>query len=57
VACRNNLNKIAMTLLNPKDAWAVDGWLSSGKVLILDIHPLPQTDFPGADKFQYYGYK
>ena len=60
IFCRNNLNKIAMTLLNPKDDWAVDAWCGGGKdgdTLILDIHPLPQRDFPGADKFEYYGYK
>ncbi len=57
---RNNLNKIAMTVLNPKDDWAVDAWLGGGAekpALILDIHPTPQQDFPGSDKFEYYGYK
>jgi len=55
---RNNLNKMAMTLLNPKDDWAVDAWQGgTTKALILDILSLPQQDFPGADKFQYYGYK
>ena len=49
-----------MTLLNPKDDWAVDAWCGGGVdggTLILDIHRLPQRDFPGADKFEYYGYK
>lgn len=53
---RNNLNKIAMTLLSPKDAWQINAFSKEG-VLCLDIEPSPQKDFPDSDRMTYYGYK
>jgi hypothetical protein len=53
---RNNLNKIFGTPLELKSSWTVDA-CSIGPITYLDIHQLPQTTYPDADLFQYYGYK
>ncbi|KAL0053458.1 hypothetical protein WJX82_005954 [Trebouxia sp. C0006] len=53
---RNNLNKIFGTPLELKSSWTVDA-CRLGSIMYLDIHQLPQTTYPDADLFQYYGYK
>lgn len=54
---RNNLNKIAGTLLSPKDPWIVDAYKRKDGLLCLDMHPLPQREYPNSDQMTYYGYK
>jgi len=56
VSYRNNLNKILGTLVSPRDAWVVDACMYDG-TLYLHIHKTPETSFPDADRFQYFGYK
>lgn len=56
---RNNLNKLLMTPLNPKDAWEVDACSCSG-TLFLDIRNNSQEAWGDAqqmDRMCYYGYK
>lgn len=53
---RNNLNKIFGTPLELQSSWTVDA-CRVGPIMYLDIHQLPQTTYPDADLFQYYGYK
>ena len=53
---RNNLNKIMITPLQLNDAWTVDA-CSLGSTLYLDIQKTPQTSFPDAELFQYFGFK
>ncbi|PNW80989.1 hypothetical protein CHLRE_07g338400v5 [Chlamydomonas reinhardtii] len=60
VTFRNNLNKLLLTPLQPKDPWVIDAvWC--GSCLYLDIvkRPGQQQHTPGTDpdRFTYYGYK
>ncbi|KAG2434870.1 hypothetical protein HYH02_012070 [Chlamydomonas schloesseri] len=61
VTFRNNLNKLLLTPLQPRDGWVIDGaWV--GSALYLDIVKRPpgqNAAAPGTDqdRFTYYGYK
>jgi RAT1-interacting protein len=48
--------QVTLTPLALGDKWAVDACLWHN-TLYLDIVKTGQADFPGSDRFTYYGYK
>jgi RAT1-interacting protein len=55
---RNNLNKILLTPISPRDGWEMDCCFhEKSGTLFLDIVPGPQATWKDADKFTFYGYK
>ena len=56
VTYRNNLIKIATTILQARDPWRVR-CCRFERTLVLDIVMLPERSWAGSDKFSYYGYK
>lgn len=53
---RNNLNKIFGTPLKLDDSWVVDACFYE-ETMYLDIVKNEGKEYPGADRFTYYGYK
>lgn len=55
---RNNMNKVLMTPICPRDGWELDCcYHEKSGTLFLDIVYGQQATWKDADKFTFYGYK